>query len=351
MSTLGVCFVGCGAAARMHGRTLSRVDRSVRRYYASRTAARADSFCREVGGEGSFGSYDAALGSPEVDVVVVTTPPSTHLELTRRALRAEKHVIVEKPPFLRASDVDGVTELAERSGCQVMVAENYFYRPLTRRLRTLLDDEVVGRPLFLVFNALKRQRTGDWRDEPGLAGGGALFEGGIHWINLAASLGLSVHRVEALRPRETAGPERSMQVCLEYGNGGAGVLLYSWEVPSPLQGLRMSRIYGTEGSIGFESNGLFVVVWGRRKRLLFPGFRDISGYRAMFADFLGALREGREPEFTLRMARRDLEIVEAAYRSAGVSGPEPTASARETNAADPETGASGAETSATGRRT
>lgn len=316
---IGICFLGCGAAARMHGRTLARVDRSLRRFYASRTAARAEAFCADVGGEGSFASYDAALGSPEVDVAVVTTPPSTHLELTRRALRAEKHVIVEKPPFLSASDFDEVADLAARKGRQLMVAENYFYKPLTRRLRTLLEEGVVGRPLFLVFNALKRQRTGDWRDEPGLAGGGALFEGGIHWINLAASLGPAVRRVEALRPVQAAGPERSMQVCLEYEGGGAGVLLYSWEVPSPLQGLRMSRIYGTEGSIGFESNGLFVAVWGRKKRLFFPGFRDISGYRAMFADFLGALREGRDPEFTLRMARRDLEILEAAYRSAEVS--------------------------------
>ncbi len=352
--SIGVCFLGCGAAARMHGRTLARVDRSVRRFYASRTAARADSFCREVGGEGSFGSYDAALGAPEVDVVVVTTPPSTHLELTRRALRAEKHVVVEKPPFLGASDLDEVAGLAERRERQVMVAENYYYKPLTRRLRTLLDDEVIGRPLFLLFNAVKRQRTGDWRDEPGLAGGGALFEGGIHWINLTASLGLEVRRVEGVRPGKAPGPERSMQVCLEYEGGSAGVLLYSWEVPSPLQGLRMSRIYGTEGSIGFESNGLFVAVWGRKKRLLFPGFRDISGYRAMFVDFLRALREGREPEFTLRMARRDLEILEAAYRSAGVSaqgrGAVHGEEAGEAAARDPEEGATGPETSTSGRR-
>jgi predicted dehydrogenase len=48
--------------------------------------------------------------------------------------------------------------------------------------------------------------------------------------------------------------------------------------------------------------------------------RDLTGTRAMFRDFLGALREGRAPEFTLAHARRDLELVESAYRTADLYG-------------------------------
>ncbi len=318
---LGLCFLGCGGATRMHGRTLRRLDPSVRRFYASRTPERAEAFAREQKGAGAFGSYDAALAAAEVDVVLIATPPSTHLELTRRALRADKDVIVEKPPFLRAAHFDEVARRAEEAGRRVLVAENYFYKPLAVRLRALLEEGAIGRPLFFLFNAVKRQPTGDWRDELGLAGGGALFEGGIHWIDFAASLGPAVRSAHGIRAGGGDGPERSMQVALAFEGGAAGVLLYSWEVPSPLKGLRMSRIYGTEGAIGFESNGLFVGVWGRRKRLYFPGLRDISGYRAMFEDLLDALRTGREPAMTLARARRDVEIVEAAYRAAEVPLP------------------------------
>jgi UDP-N-acetylglucosamine 3-dehydrogenase len=83
----------------------------------------------------------------------------------------------------------------------------------------------------------------------------------------------------------------------------------------------MSRIYGTRGSVAFESNGLFVLVTGGRPRLVFPGFRDISGYRAMFRDFFDALRTGSEPLMSLERAQRDSELIEAAYRI--VLGPPP----------------------------
>ena len=65
--------------------------------------------------------------------------------------------------------------------------------------------------------------------------------------------------------------------------------------------------------MSFESNGLFVLVTGSRTRLILPGLRDISGYRAMFRDFLDALREGTEPVMTLARAQRGLELIEAAY--------------------------------------
>ena len=59
--------------------------------------------------------------------------------------------------------------------------------------------------------------------------------------------------------------------------------------------------------MAFESNGLFILVFGKRPRVIFPGFRDISGYQAMFADFVACIRSGREPLMTVARARRDLE--------------------------------------------
>jgi hypothetical protein len=66
---------------------------------------------------------------------------------------------------------------------------------------------------------------------------------------------------------------------------------------------------------------LVVAQFGRRRRLTFPGVRDLSGSRAMFDDFLSALALGRAPRFTLAAARRDLELIERAYASAGITPP------------------------------
>lgn len=298
----------------MHSRTLRSVAPEVRRSYASRNLDRARDFAERFGGERSWGSYQEALDDAGTEVVLVATPPAHHLEWARASLEAGKHVIVEKPAFLRARDVDRVAEWAAERGLQAMVAENYYYKPLARALRAVLRRGDVGRPLFLHLNALKSQPGEGWREDAELAGGGALFEGGVHWIDLLAHLGPEVTDVHAVFPDGAEpGRERSVLVTLMYDRGLVATLAYSWDVPSPLRGLRVSHLYGTEGSVTFESNGLFLASAGRRWRLSVPGPRDLRGFRAMFEDFLGALREGRPPRFTLAMARRDLELVEMAY--------------------------------------
>jgi UDP-N-acetylglucosamine 3-dehydrogenase len=313
---LGIAFLGCGAVTRAHTRTLRTVAPDVRLYYASRDPSRATELNTRSAGGGAFASYEAVLEDPRVDAVLVGTPPVFHLEWTLRALQAGKHVIVEKPPFSRASDFAKVEEAARASSRQVLVAENYFYKPVLRALRSLLREGAVGEPRFLDIKALKTQRTENWRNDPTIAGGGALYEGGIHWIDFLANMGLDLVAVDGFRPGQNVGLDREMLVVARYAEGAVGVLFFSWAIPSLLRGVRLSHIYGTEGSIRFESNGLFILALGRHRQLNFPSLRDLTGSRAMFRDFLGALHEGRPPEFTLARARRDLELVEAVYRSA-----------------------------------
>jgi predicted dehydrogenase len=314
-----LAFLGCGAVARAHARRLRRHRRAVALAFASRDPARASAYAQDLGGE-ALASYDAAIASPHVDAVAVVTPPAQHLPLALAALAAGKHVILEKPPVPRAADFDALEAAAARAGRQVLVAENYYYKPLLARLRGLLAEGVVGDLLFVHANAIKRQVTppGDWRSDPAAALGGALYEGGIHWIDFMATLGPAVRRVRGFQPALAPGAavERSMMVGFDYAGGAVGMLSYSWEVPSAAKGLRLSKIYGRRGTITFESNGLWALCRGTRTRLYVPGLRDLAGYRAMWADFVRALRDGAPPQMTVAQARRDLELVEQAYASA-----------------------------------
>lgn len=311
-------FLGCGAVTARHSRLLKNF-RDVSLSFASRSSEKAEEFRKKFKGAAAFGSYDAAIGSPETDVIFIATPPDSHLELTLKAVRAGKHVMVEKPPFFKSTDFDLVEAERRKTGVQVMVAENYFYKPLLQRLKKLLASDVIGEPKFLFFNATKTQKTAGWRNEANLAGGGALFEGGIHWINFISNLGLQIEQVTGFQPgiagNKEATPERSMQVVVKYADGPVGTLLYSWEINALLNGLRISRIYGTKGSVTFESNGVFIFVRGRKWKFILPGFADIGGARAMFTDFFLALRKGEEPAFNLSLAKRDVELIEKAYQS------------------------------------
>jgi predicted dehydrogenase len=313
--SINLAFLGCGNITRAHSGTLKR-SKDVLRYYASRDRAHAEQYSRNLGGAGAFGSYREAMEDSRIDAVLVATPPDSHLELTLEALARGKHVIVEKPAFLRSEDFGPVRAAAERAGRRVFIAENYAYKPLARALQRIIGSGALGEVRFLHLVAVKKQRHGGWKDDPALAGGGALFEGGVHWIDLLAHLGLTIESVHGFRPRPGDTLERSMVVAARFEGGGIGTLYHSWEIPSPLRGVRLSRIYGTRGSAVFESNGLIVAVTSPRLKLVFPGFRDISGYAAMFADFFQSMRSGREPLMTLARARRGLELIEAAYATA-----------------------------------
>jgi predicted dehydrogenase len=315
---LGLAFLGCGRITAQHSGTIARVDSSVDRYFASRDGSRAEAYRARLKGAGAFAGYDAALTDARIDAVMVATPPDSHRDLAQRAFSAGKHVIVEKPPFLDTAEFDAVAEAAKRAGRRLFVAENYHYRPQARAIRDIVASGVLGDVRYVSVHAMKHQASGGWRDDPAQAGGGALFEGGIHWVNLLGNLGLTVSDVTGFRPGPRAGVERSMLVVARYAEGAVGTLYHSWEIPSLLKGLRLSRIYGTRGSVSFESNGLFVAVRSPAgTRMSFPGLRDIRGFRAMFTDFFAAIREDREAEYGTARARRDLELVEAAYRSAG----------------------------------
>lgn len=317
-----IAFLGCGNVTRKHSKTLKGFQ-GVELYFASRTEEKAAEYSRKWGGKGFFGTYQAAMEAPEIDAVFVATPPDSHLTLALAALRAGKHVIVEKPPFLKSADFDMVAAESQKTGRQVMVAENYFYKPLLQRLRQILASGAIGELKFMVFNATKTQKTGDWRDVAGLTGGGAFFEGGIHWVNFLSNLGLDIRSAQGFLPgkKDAIGSpvlERSFQLVVQFEQGPVATLLYSWEINTLLFGLRLSRIYGTAGSVTFESNGVFVFVRGKKWRFsLLPGLSNIDGSRLMFQDFLNALRSGNEPSFSLSMAKRDIELIEKAYSSAG----------------------------------
>lgn len=312
---INIAFLGCGFATKNHSKTLKKF-KNVRRFYASRSEEKAKEYQQKFKGAGHFGSYDAAINSPEINTIFVATPPDSHLELTLQAMRAGKHVIVEKPPFFKSSDFDIITNLQKETQTQVMIAENYFYKPNLQRLRKLIDSDIIGNLKFLYFNATKTQKTGDWRDEKKQSGGGSLFEGGIHWINFISNMGLEIETISGFQPGEILDMDRSMQIVAKYKKGAIGTLLYSWEVNALFKGLRISKIYGTEGSISFESNGIFIFVRGRKWKFIFPGLSDIGGAKGMFQDFFKALRSGEEPDFNLALAKRDLVMIEEVYRSA-----------------------------------
>ena len=316
-SPLHLAFLGCGFITRVHSGQLRALRAEIVCSYASRDQAKAQAYCREFQGCGTYPDYVKAIDDPRVDAVVVAVPPRFHRDLALRALAAGKHVLVEKPAFPRLEDYQAAAEARDRANRVVLVGENDHYKPLAVTLRTLLAAGAIGEMVFAQFTTIvKRLKTADdWRNDEAMAGGDAFFEEGIHWLHIANSLGPTIATIQGYRPSPSReGPDRrvkSMMVAFRYDNGAVGALYYSREIPSLFKGLRLSKLFGRRGVITFESNGLFVVArGGGLPRLFFPGFRDIRGYRAMYRDFAGAIREGRAPEMSLERAMEDQRLMD-----------------------------------------
>ena len=323
---LRIAFLGCGFIATVHSRHLKALRGHVVASYASRDAAKAEEFQRRFAGVAAYSSYSAAIDDPRIDAVVIAVPPRFHLELTAQALAAGKHVLVEKPAFPRMADYEGAVALRDRAGRVVMVAENDHYKPLAVTLRKMLAERRIGDLVFAHFTTIAHRfkAADDWRNDESMAGGDAFFEEGIHWLHLAGSLGPVIESAHGYRPaplREGADCRaKSMMVAFRYDNDAVGSLYYSREIPSLFRGLRLSKLFGRDGIITFESNGLFVVARGRGlPRVVFPGFSDLRGYRAMYRDFVGAIQEGRPPQMSLERAIDDQRLMDQVYASIAVS--------------------------------
>ncbi len=305
-----VCLIGCGTIGRRHAKNLvGKVELS----FHSRTQASAETLSRQCGGGPIFASYDEVLDSA-VDAVLISSPPDAHRSQVIAALAAGKGVLVEKPLCATEDDLAAIgAAAAAHRDALLMIAENYYYKPSLKRLKWIIRQGFIGQVQQATLGKCFAQQTMGWK-----SGYGALLEGGIHFVAFGADLfAAAPQRVTAEFPGHQAGaPERSSLVRVEYPAGAELVLRYAWNAFSLTKGtFQHGRILGTEGRIVFECNGLYVRLQGRRKRLYFPGVRDLMGYQGMIRDFLRCLQDpGRQPYSNLARAERDLGIVFTAYK-------------------------------------
>jgi predicted dehydrogenase len=126
------------------------------------------------------------LAAPDVDIVVISTPPHIHAPLSLAAARAGKHIFCEKPLALSLDEADAVIAMAEQHN--VCLTVDYVLRPnpLNRHLRNLLHSGVLGPLLHMSLENLATDealKPGHWFWDPALSGG-IWVEHGVHFFDL-----------------------------------------------------------------------------------------------------------------------------------------------------------------------
>jgi len=148
------------------------------------------------------------LADPALDAVVIATPPAARFALAQAALRAGKHLLLEKPVALHSDQVVALQKLALQQGCAVAVDFEYRAVPLFQQLATLLAEGALGEPWLVKLDWLMASRADagrpwSWYSQTA-AGGGVLGALGTHAFDMLHWL---------------VGPSRRLQACLSTAIG------------------------------------------------------------------------------------------------------------------------------------
>jgi predicted dehydrogenase len=186
------------------------------------------------------GDYDDMLGDESVDAVVIATPVPTHYEFAKRALEADKHVFVEKPPAMRGAEMEELVSLAEGRGRVLMPGHLLLYHPAVRKVKQLVDSGELGDVLYVYGN---RQNFGVIRKNEN-----ALWSLGVHDLSVMLYL-IDEDPVEAsARGRDflTPGVEDVVFCYLRFPSGKIAHMQLSWLDPHKI---RRITVVGSEKKV------------------------------------------------------------------------------------------------------
>lgn len=278
----------------------------------------------------AISDFHQAVTDPQVDAVIVATINSALAEVSAAAIRAGKHVIVEKPAGISVTQLDELIALEKKHNVCVRVGFNHRYHPSFIKAREIFESGIMGEMMFIRGRYGHGGRIGydkEWRADPKLSGGGELIDQGIHLIDLAAWFLGDFKKVEghattyfwdmpvddnAFLSLQTAkGQTAWLHVsCTEWKN------LFSFEIYGRVTKL---HIEGLGGSYGVEK----LYHYQMKPEMGIPDIKvyEFPGpdesWRIEMTKFEEDIKAGRTPDAGLKEARAALQVVEEIYRKSG----------------------------------
>lgn len=247
-------ILGAAAIARnftrgVAGSAAARVDA-----VASRGAEKAAAFADELGLPRFHASYEALLADPEIDAIYIPLPNHLHAQWAIRCAQAGKHVLCEKPLTMTAGALRAMFAAAHAHGVHLAEAYPYMSQPQTLRLRALLAEGAIGRPMTIAasFGFRLCDADGTPLRDPGnirfnpTAGGGALRDAGTYATSLAVlAAGSAPKRVNACVTWTTTGVDLTVLATIAFASGALAAISCSFATA----GHRTATIVGDAGII------------------------------------------------------------------------------------------------------
>lgn len=313
-------ILGPGRIAPRLVRALGRSERSELVAVASRDAGRAATFAAKHAIAQTFGSYEALLAAPDVDVVYISLPNHLHAEWAVRALEAGKHVLCEKPLALTLEQVDAIAAASARAGRIAVEAFMYLHHPQILRAIELARGGALG-PLELVHGTFSffLSHEEDPRIDPSM-GGGSLWDVGCYPVSLSRRIaGEEPDRVAAFARFDEQGVDRTLIGQLHFPGG----LLAQFDSGFAAPDRERVEVVGGDATLVLDSPFLpepdgpppSLTMWRGRESAIIE-VPSIDQYGAEVDDLTAAILDGTPPRVDLPFSRGTIATLVDLHRAA-----------------------------------
>jgi predicted dehydrogenase len=318
-------IIGCGLIGQKRAKALGGVKLVA---CADAVPARAQALAQNFSGCTADTDWQTLLRRDNLDFVIVAAIHSVLAEITTAALKAGKHVFVEKPAARNADELEPVIAAARETGKLVRVGFNHRYHFALIKARQIVDSGALGPLMFIRGRYGHGGRIGydkEWRAKKELSGGGELIDQGVHLIDLARWFLGDFKDVQGFAhtyywdmPVEDNGfmllkTARDQTAflhasCTEWKN------LFSLEIYGPRGKLDIS---GLGGSYGLEKLSYYRMLpeMGPPETTCWEYPMADRSWELELAAFVEDIRANREPNANLRDAQEALRVVERIYRA------------------------------------
>jgi len=334
--TLGFGLIGAGAIANFHARAVAGSSGGRLVGVVSRSRATAEKFAKEHGIGFSSNDVEQLLAQPGLDAVCITTPSALHLAPALAAIRAGKHVMIEKPLDATVEGTDRILREAAKAGVRVGSIFQARFGDAARALKAAIDAGRFGRMVlascYVKWNRTAEYYTG-WKGKIAEDGGGAVINQAIHGVDLLqwfagmpvevfAWAAQRVHRIES---------EDTAVAALKFASGAFGTIEASTALWPGFA--RRIEICGENGSAVMEDDDIaswqFRVAAPEDDRIRAaressakgsgsanPMAINFEGHLRQIQDFIDGIRERRPFFIEGSEARKAVALVRAIYDSA-----------------------------------
>ena len=335
----GFGIIGCGMIASFHAKAIEDIRGAKLVACFDTFPKSADRLAGDVGCTPYY-ELESMLADPRVDVVTVCTPSGAHMEPGVAALRAKKHVIIEKPLEITLKRCDKL--IAEAKKNKVVLSTIFpsrFHGP-AKEIKRAVDSGrfgtlTMGDAYVKWFRTQEYYDSGAWRGTWALDGGGALMNQAVHSVDLLCWLMGDVAEITAhtaTLAHKRIEVEDVAVATLKFRNGALGVIEASTAVyPGYLKRIEISGSHGTavmeeediktwEFAKGHRRDAAILkALAGKTKSgggASDPSAIGHHGHTEQFKDVLSAIKKGTKPLIDGPEGRKAVEVILGIYKAA-----------------------------------